>query len=215
MKLYGNPLSPFAARVKIALAYKGLTAEEIVVAPAELKTPHFLQKNPMGKIPVLEIDEDLYIPESETIIAYLEDAYPERPLLPKDALGRAKVRNVIRVTDNYVCPPMFRLFRYFPPAERDEVIIQDELSRLRAGLGFLNNFVASTGHADGHGFSMADCILFPTLILVNIIEQGFGTPPLLAPSSNLATYFAAAAREPILAVAQLQINQAMAGHSSG
>ena len=78
------PISPFAARVRAALYYKGLPFTLIAPPAAGLKCPEFLALNPMGKIPLLVLDDGSSLPESETILEYLEDAYPDRPLRPAD-----------------------------------------------------------------------------------------------------------------------------------
>jgi glutathione S-transferase len=70
MKLYTAGISPFAARVNIALDFKGLRAEAAPLPAAGLKCPEFLALNPMGKIPLLLLADGTAIPESETILDY-------------------------------------------------------------------------------------------------------------------------------------------------
>ena len=96
MKLWSGTLSPFSAKVRIVLAEKGIQAEieEIPWSRANLWGPKpaaFLAANPKGEVPVLE-DAGLAIVDSTVINEYLEDAYPEVPLLPAAALARAECR---------------------------------------------------------------------------------------------------------------------------
>lgn len=91
LTLYDAERCPFAARVRIALAEKGLEYEAV---PIDLDDrPAWLYaKNPAGKVPVLEEEGGLVLPESKVIMAYLEERYPEPPLLPSDPAERALAR---------------------------------------------------------------------------------------------------------------------------
>jgi len=79
--------------VRIALAEKRIPWEPILVnlRADEHRTPAFLALNPYGKVPVL-LDEGAVIYESTIVNEYLEDRFPEPPLMPRDPLGRAEVR---------------------------------------------------------------------------------------------------------------------------
>ena len=88
--LYDAERCPYCARVRIVLAEKDVEHE---VFPIDLSDrPAWLyEKNPLGKVPVLE--EDVFVlPESEVIMAYLEERYPEPALLPADPAARALAR---------------------------------------------------------------------------------------------------------------------------
>ena len=86
MKLYEYQRAPNPRRVKIFAAEKGMDLEMIHVdmAKREHKTPEFLQKNPSGKIPVLELDDGRCIAESVAICRYLEAIQPEPNLFGRD-----------------------------------------------------------------------------------------------------------------------------------
>lgn len=104
LTLYDAERCPFAARVRIALAEKGLEYEAV---PIDLDDrPAWLYaKNPAGKVPVLEEEGGLVLPESKVIMAYLEERYPEPPLLPSDpaerALARLRIERFDRLGDAY------------------------------------------------------------------------------------------------------------------
>lgn len=95
MKLYTYFRSGTAFRARIALNLKGLEYEPVFInlANGEQRSESYLKINPMGGVPTLE-DKGKIIPQSLAIIEYLEDAYPQNPLLPKDALGKARVRSI-------------------------------------------------------------------------------------------------------------------------
>jgi len=97
MKLYDFEGAPNPRRVKIFAAEKGVELELIPcnMRTREHKTPEFLEKNPSGKIPVLELDDGRCIPESVAICRYLEAIEPNPNMFGRDAyeLGYIEARN--------------------------------------------------------------------------------------------------------------------------
>jgi len=95
MELYGYFRSSAAYRIRAALHIKGLdfTTIPISLLAGDNKKAAYLQKNPQGFVPYLT-DGDLAMGQSLAILEYLEEAYPEIALLPKDAAGRARVRQI-------------------------------------------------------------------------------------------------------------------------
>jgi glutathione S-transferase len=96
--LYDADRCPYCARVRIVLAEKGLEYETVVIDLAD-RPAWLYEKNPLGKVPVLEEDA-LCLPESVVIMEYLEERYPEPALLPADPADRALVRLRIEQFDN-------------------------------------------------------------------------------------------------------------------
>ncbi len=90
MKVHGAILSPFVRKVLLVLEYKGLTYEQIDTMPG-MATPEYLKISPLGKIPALE-DGDLILADSSVICEYLEEQYPDIPMLPKTIAARARAR---------------------------------------------------------------------------------------------------------------------------
>ena len=74
MKLYGSLASPYVARVVLFARLKGITLEP-QMPEGGIKSPDYLSKNPMGKMPVLEVS-GMALPESEVICEFLEDLHP-------------------------------------------------------------------------------------------------------------------------------------------
>ncbi len=95
MKLWGYFRSSATFRTRIALGLKGLPYDNefVHLRKAEQRTPAFLARNPQGLIPYLQ-DGDLGLAQSLAICEYLDEAYPEKPLLPPDIAARARVRNL-------------------------------------------------------------------------------------------------------------------------
>ncbi|MGZ8268247.1 MAG: maleylacetoacetate isomerase [Burkholderiales bacterium] len=98
MKYYGFWRSLAACRVRIALALKGIVAEEISVnlMQGEQGKPEYLAVNPLGVVPAL-VDDGATLFESLAIIEYLDETQPQPPLLPHDARGRARVRALAQI----------------------------------------------------------------------------------------------------------------------
>src|SRR5512139_1557588 len=81
LTLYDNPFSPFARKVRLVLAFKGLRAESVdALALAEHEALRAV--NPRAEVPVL-VDDGLVVTNSADIVAYLEDRYPDPPVLPR------------------------------------------------------------------------------------------------------------------------------------
>ena len=87
MKLYGSGNTPNPRKVKIVLAEKAIAYQmiELDLQKAEHKTPNFMQMNPLGRVPVLETDDEDFLTEAIAICRYLEAVRPEPNLFGRDA----------------------------------------------------------------------------------------------------------------------------------
>ena len=98
MRLVDAPRCPYCARVRIALAEKGIEPEVIEVDLSD--RPQWVKElnPPDGRVPVL--DDGFVLPESDVIMAYLEERFPEPPLLPADPRERAQARLLVHRFDD-------------------------------------------------------------------------------------------------------------------
>jgi RNA polymerase-associated protein len=102
LTLYDAPRCPYCARARIVLAEKGIDYETVVV-DLDDRPAWIYEKNSTGRVPVLE--EDAFVlPESAVIMEYLDDRYPEPPLLPLDGAQRALARVEIYRFDRLSTP---------------------------------------------------------------------------------------------------------------
>ena len=94
MKLYDAKMAPNPRRVRMFAAEKGIELQlvQIDLTKAENRKPPFLEKNPLGRVPVLELDDGSYLAESLAICEYLEELTPEPPLIGRNAGERANTR---------------------------------------------------------------------------------------------------------------------------
>ena len=98
LTLYDADRCPYCARVRIVLAEKDVEYETVTIDLAAERPAWLYEKNPLGKVPVLE--EDAFVlPESVCIGEYLDERYPDPPLMPADPGDRAIVRLMVERFD--------------------------------------------------------------------------------------------------------------------
>lgn len=195
MKLYGSLASPFVARVVLFARLKGIALEPEMPAGG-IKSDAFLAKNPMGKMPVLEVD-GVAIPESSVICEYLEDLHPGTGGLPGRPADRALARLLARILDTYVWPPALVLFDNMNPAQRDAAAVKRATETLSKGLGYLEHFVKASPFAAGAALSLADCALIPAIVaLRKTAIPAFGLADPTAGTGNLARWWNSTTSDP-------------------
>jgi glutathione S-transferase len=189
MKLYSLALSPYAARVRGA----------IVTPPEDWRNSReFRAINPIGRIPVLVLDDGTALPESGVIVEYLEDKYPEPSLRPKSPEALARVRLITQVADLYVLQAMMPLFFLFDSAKRDEAAIEAQMQKLKDGLGQLDGLLQPEGYAYGDRLTTADVWLTPVRFTLDGLMAFTGRSNLLDKHKAVAAYADAARADGIL-----------------
>ncbi|MGH7964202.1 MAG: glutathione S-transferase family protein [Candidatus Binatia bacterium] len=156
MKLYlDTTRAPNPRKVRIYLAEKGLTLplKELNLRAGEQRTPAFLKMNPFAGVPILELDDGTIIPESLAIMEYLEEIYPEPPLIGADAVTRALVRAWERRCEIGVYLPASRMVH-----SKGE-IAEHAKQTLVARLALVNDGLQGREWVAGQ-FSIADIMLF-------------------------------------------------------
>jgi glutathione S-transferase len=162
--LYHDVPSTNSDRVKIALAEKGLAWEGIWVklSKREQKSPEHLKRNPYGKIPVLDDDGKILF-ESCIINEYLDEKYPNPPLMPKDTYLRARGRILVDYFLNYLHEPYWALrgeMMKKNEAERDRKIIVESRKAVTARLQYLEEALGDKPYFLGD-FSLTDIDMLP------------------------------------------------------
>ena len=199
MKLYSLDLSPYAARVRISIYAKKLPIEIVAPPAAGIKSAEYLALNPMGKIPVLLLDDGVSIPESETIVEYLEDAFPDPSLRPHGPEAAARVRLIARVAELYVMSPLSALYPHLDPARRDEAAVDAAVARLESGISYLETFMAQGPYAAGEKFTTADGQVTPTVFYLNAILSRLDRLEVMSRHERLSAYVRTIKTDPVLA----------------
>ena len=168
LRLCGFHLSNYHNKVRIALLEKGIGFEEDAgCRPSQ--NDEFLARSPMGKVPFVELDGGVRLSESQAICEYLEEAYPQKPLYPRDPLARAKVRELIIVTELHLELVARRLYRqaFFGGTISDEMkqMTEKDLGKGVRALGQLAKF---SPYIAGPELTLADCSAFVHLPLVTL-----------------------------------------------
>ena len=205
MKLHQTYLSPFPTRVRLLFYAKNIPVE--IVEPPGIHDSreskgNYLAINPIGRVPALELDDGRVLPESEVICEYLEDAYPEPSLRPKDPWQLAQVRLISRLCDFYLVMAMVPLFTASGQKRKDWnwQRIDSALAEVRKALGYIEQYVGRDGYAVGRHLTQADGALAPQLVLAfewapKLFER---TSP-IDELPRLASYWASIQRDPFAA----------------
>lgn len=164
IRLYDSVTSPNCHRVKVVLEEKQLPYRIIPVdlKANEQKKPDFLRLNPYGKVPVI-IDGQTVIYESCIINEYLEEKYPDRPLMPDDFAERARIRILIDYGLNHFAPPYQKLrdeLRRKPERERDRRIVENAVMDIVSLFQRFETEIGDKSYLAGD-FSLLDAALIP------------------------------------------------------
>ena len=162
--LYDAARCPYCARVRIVLAEKGVEFETVEIDLSD--RPDWLyEKNPTGRVPVLE-EDDRPLAESAVIMEFLEERYPEPALLPADPADRAAVRLLI-FRDHDLTRPYYALRRGEDGARE----------QLDAALGRFDALLGEQPYLSGAEYGLADIALVPWVLrardMLDVELEGF------------------------------------------
>ena len=150
--LYNAARCPYASRARIVLAEKGIEFETVEIDLSD-RPAWLYEKNPTGRVPVIEEDGGDPLPESAVIMEFLEERYPEPPLLPADPADRAAARLLI-FRDNELTSPYYAL-------RREEDGAREQFD---AVLGRFDALVAEQPYLSGAEYGLADIALVPWVL---------------------------------------------------
>jgi glutathione S-transferase len=199
MRLYNVDRSPFAARCRLAIHRKALPIEIVPPPEGDPRSDEYRLLNPMGKVPALVLDDGAVIPESEVILEYLEDRFPEPSLRPELPEARARMRLLARIGDLYLMPPMVRLFRQTRVERRDAGVVDAAMTEVGEALDCIEHYIAPDGWSACQGFSLADCALAPLLFVLARLAPAFDLTDPLAPHPKTAAYWQRVQGDPVVA----------------
>ena len=175
LKLYDFKSSPNCQRVKVVLAEKNLPYDIVPVdlRKQEQKKPEYLKLNPYGKVPVLT-DDFTVLYESLIINEYLNEKYPDPPLMPKDPGGKAKARILIDYGMAHFdsAYQKLRMELMKDPKEQSQPVIDGAKSDLKKLLQRFEDEIGDQQYLMGD-FSLVDADLIPRFTRL----EGFGVLP--------------------------------------
>ena len=170
--LYDAPRCPYCARVRIVLAEKDIEFEVVEIDLTD-RPAWIYEKNATGRVPVIE-EDGWILPESAVIMEYLEERYPEPPLLAADPGERALARLRIFRQDELTSP--------YYSLRRDEAGAGE---RFAAALARLDAVLAAMPWLGGTEYGLADIAYVPWLLRARDM-LGVGLDPFAAVSEWLA-----------------------------
>lgn len=198
MKLYDSMMAPNPRRVRIFLAEKGIEVPRVQVdiGKAENRKPEFLAKNPMGGLPVLELDDGTYLAETIAICRYFEGIQPEPHLLGIDAKDVALVEMWNRRMEFEVFIPIASCFRNTHDFFKGRIPQVPEYGEVCRGaaekrLAWLDEVLANREFIAGDRYTVADITALCGIDFGRI--TGIGVKP---DQKNLARWHEAVSARP-------------------
>jgi glutathione S-transferase len=167
--LYDYPGGPNPRRVRIFLAEKGISVpmETVDILKRRNRQPDFLEKNPTGGIPILELDDGTCISESVAICRYFEELHPEPPLFGTGAKQRAIIEMWLRRVELNLMVPIGMVWVHGHPLTAKLIRQIPEAAaqnRVRTAMGYklLNDQLAENDFIAGDTYSVVDAVALAT-----------------------------------------------------
>lgn len=197
MRIHDFPFAPNPRKLRTYLGEKGLEIPFVIVnlVKGEHRESAFLVKNPLGGVPVLELDDGSFLAESLAIIEYLEELHPEPPMIGTTPLERARVRRLERIAELGVLGRIARVVHNtrspLPGVESRPELAELFRAELERPLAVLDAEVGDRPFVAGERPSIADCTLFAAFEFARL--GSVGIDPRFA---NLHRWYAAFRERP-------------------
>ncbi|XP_013190849.1 pyrimidodiazepine synthase [Amyelois transitella] len=164
LRVYNMRYCPYAQRTMLALIAKGIDYEVVNVNLVD-KPEWFLARSAFGKVPALEIRDGVTIYESLVTVEYLDDVYPQRPLLPKDPITKAYDKIIIEATG-----PIHNLF--YRLIRTPETVTNEHVEAYHKALKFIEDQLKERGgkFLGGSQPGYADYMIWPWFERIQLID---------------------------------------------
>ncbi|MFT0866857.1 maleylacetoacetate isomerase [Pseudomonas sp. CAM1A] len=190
MELFTYYRSTSSYRVRIALALKGLDYQALPVnlLKGEQRGADYLALNPQGRVPALRTDAGELLVQSPAIIEYLEEAFPETPLLPRAPEARAKVRGVAAIIGCDIHPlHNVSVLNQLRQLGHDEAQVNRWIGHwIGQGLAAVEQLIGDEGFCFGATPGLADVYLIPQLYAAERFNIDLGGYPRIRRVAALA-----------------------------
>ena len=167
--IYGVPGSPFMRAVQMGLEEKKAAYRVQAMGAGESKSEAYLKKHPFGRVPAFE-HGDFGLYETQAILRYLDDIFPEPRLQPRDPREATRMNQIIGINDWYFFPKAAAVIvfqRILGPAFRgstaDEAAIAAAAPTARTCIGELDRLLGPQPFLAGETLSIADLMLAPQI----------------------------------------------------
>jgi len=169
LTLCGFAVSNYYNKLKLVLLEKGVPFEERLVYPWQSELFH--GASPMGKIPFIETEQG-NLSESQVILEYVEERYPDHPLYPSDMFQRSKCRELIQHLElncEWVARRMYKE-SFFGGSVSDETK-HEARGRLAIGLNAVAQLSSFSPYILGSAFTAADCIAYVHFLMIRLTTE--------------------------------------------
>jgi glutathione S-transferase len=171
--VFGASYSVYVRIVRLALEEIGVPYQlvEIDIFAKETLPPDYAERHPFGRIPAFEHDS-FRLFETDAIVGYIVEQFGDGGLLPGGAKQRARMRQIMRIMDNYAYPQLVWGI-YVEEMERDRLgrLGAEELARAAKCLTVLSDLASDDYMADGR-LSLADLWALPMLVYLDLSPAG-------------------------------------------
>jgi glutathione S-transferase/maleylpyruvate isomerase len=193
LTIYAIPVSLYCAKLRVLLRHKKLQWRELP-PPGGYGSDEYKTIVPSGNLPALD-DDRLLIADSEAIAEYLNEKFPEPPMLPCGLGERAKVREMSRFHDTRLEPELRKLFPTIDPAMRDSARVASQSAAISARLRQLASMLEATNTMAPDTLTLGDCGFPVTFTWIGLLEAELGLQidwpdPVLAYRKRLASHSA-------------------------
>ena len=179
MKLYITPRAPNPKRVCMFLAEKQIGDVALVAVDLNAQehlTPDFLRRNPLARVPVLELDDGRFLSESRAICTWLESRFPEPNLMGRDGEERAFLEMIDRLAEWHILLPTGQWIRHMHPGlaglEKPQFPAYGERQEAARGpgLAWLEQRLGEGPWVAGERFSIADITAFCAIEFARLMK---------------------------------------------
>ena len=198
MKIYDFVGAPNPKKLRVYLTEKGLRIpfEPVNIVTGDNRKPEFLKKNPMGGLPVLELDDGSCLSESLAIMEYLEELHPTPPMLGTTPRERARVRELERIAELGILSAVGQYFQNTHPFmasrfKQSPEAAENAKARLAANLKVLDAAIGAKPFVAGERPTIADCTLLAALEFAE-----FSQAPVDPGCKNVARWYRAFKERP-------------------
>lgn len=172
--IYAIPISLYCAKLRILLRHKNIAWRELP-PPGGYGSVQYKKIVPSGSLPAL-VDASLMIADSEAIAEYLNEKYPDPPMLPVEIKHRAKARELSRMHDTRLEPEVRKLFPLISSPKRSTLIVEEQSKAIDDALNQLATLLKGNAINCGEALTLGECGFAITFAWIDLLSEAFSMP---------------------------------------